>query len=156
MKNNPLKAVGLELAVLMFCAWQAADLITAWRHSPFDRLGWLSFAVWLLPIGFGLFRGTTLPTGSLPLTAAALVVCLVGRVLDMHLIICGALALAGAALAPAGPRRFLWLIGALCWMPVTGWLLHSFPASAVAAFRLSLALASVGVWLLPLSRSPKL
>ena len=156
MRNNLFKAVGLELAVFAFCAWQAADLITAWRHSPFDRLGWLSFAIWLLPLGFVWFWGPATPTGSLPLTAAALVTSLAGRVLDMHLIICGALALAGAALAPAGPRRFIWLIGALCWMPVTGWLLHSLPASAVAALRLSLALASVGVWLPPLSRSPKL
>ena len=38
-----------EWGVLAFCAWQSADLLTAWRHSPFDRLGWLALVLWLTP-----------------------------------------------------------------------------------------------------------
>ena len=45
-KNFPL----VGLAVPLFCAWQARDLINAWRHSPHDRLGWLALLVWLAPV----------------------------------------------------------------------------------------------------------
>ena len=39
---EPRPAFQVEWAILAFCAWRSADLLNAWRHSPYDRLGWLA------------------------------------------------------------------------------------------------------------------
>ena len=41
----------LALATLLWTAMWCGDLIEAWRHSPFDRLGWFAAAGWLAWVG---------------------------------------------------------------------------------------------------------
>ena len=139
----------LELAVAAFCAWQASALLTAWRHSPLDRLGWLTFLVWLAPVFNNLAKSrTTKP--QLPLfSVAALALTVAGRLLDLNALLCAALAISLTALLLPSPRGVVWLAGALAWMPAFGWLAHALPVNAVAASRLILATVASGWLLLP-------
>jgi len=134
--------LGAEWAVLGFCAWQASDLLTAWRHSPFDRWGWLAFGIWLAPtlaaaFGFHAPRPTTPRTPRLAWLALA--VGLAGVLTDMHFLKHGALALACAAVTPFCGLGSLWLVLSLAWMPALGWLLGGLSVFGVASTRLALA-----------------
>jgi len=133
---------GAEWAVLGFCAWEAADLWTAWQHSPFDRLGWLAFGIWLAPTlaaasGFCAPGPTT--RRSVQLAWLGLVNCLAGIVTDLHVLKHVALALGCAAVTPTFRLESLWLVLSLTWMPALGWLLDGLPAFGVASTRLALA-----------------
>jgi hypothetical protein len=149
-----MKSRRLELAVIGFCAWQASSLLTAWRHSPFDRLGWLSFAIWLAAAVVAVVRHPTRPENSTLLAFAAVALALLGRLLDLNALLSGALALSVCSLVPGSGRRLLWLAGAISWMPALGWLAHGFPSLAVAGARVLLALAAAAVLLLPIRRIP--
>ncbi|MBI2947778.1 MAG: hypothetical protein HYY23_09025 [Verrucomicrobia bacterium] len=45
MKDLPF----LQFTVIGYGLWQSRNLLEAWRHSPFDRWGWLACFVWLVP-----------------------------------------------------------------------------------------------------------
>jgi hypothetical protein len=140
--KTKLPNLGVEWAVLAFCAWQASDLVTGWRHSPFDRLEWLALGIWLTPtlLSAGGFRAPGPATNrSVVLAWLALAVCLGGLLTDMHFLKHGALALACAAVTPAFRLGILWLGLGVAWMPSLGWLVHGLPASGVVTLRLALA-----------------
>ena len=137
-----LPNLGAEWAVLGFCAWQASDMLNAWRHSPFDRWGWLACAIWLTPTlasALGLLAPRPPTTRAAQLAWCALALWLAGVLTDMHCLKHGALALACAAITL--PLRFgiLWLGLSLAWLPALGWLLGGLSVFGVAAIRLSLA-----------------
>jgi hypothetical protein len=138
-----LKTAGLELAVATFCAWQASDLLAAWRHSPFDRWGWLSFLIWSAPVVLGIINPARSVGGSTLFTVFALITSLGGRLLNLNAVLYFALAFSLAGFVPSGARRIVWLVGALAWMPAFGWLAHDFPIYLVAALRLLFATATV-------------
>ena len=134
--------VEAEWGVLAFCVWQAADLLTAWRNSPFDHLGWLALGFWLVPtlVSAWRFRARLPKTRrSVYFAWLGLAVCLAGILTDMHFLKHGALALACAAITPQVRFGSLWLVLALAWMPALGWLLAGLPAFGVAGIRLTLA-----------------
>lgn len=149
--NTPRKFPGLELAVIGFCAWQASDLLTTWRTSPFDRWGWLSFVIWLIPVLRALVGGGMGTNGSVPLTVAALALGFLGRGVELNAVLNLSLALACATLIPPSPRRLLWLIGSLAWMPLLGWLASSVPPLLLASVRVFGAAAAASI-LLPTRR----
>lgn len=140
--NGRIPRLGVEWAVLGFCAWQAADLLTAWQHSPFDRLGWLALGIWLAPTlapAFGFRAPRPMTPRSVQLCWLGLVTSLFAILTDMHFLKHGALAFACAAFTP--PFRFwrLWFALSLAWMPALGWLLGGLPALGVTSTRLGLA-----------------
>lgn len=142
----------LPLAVLAYCVWSAGDLIVAWRHSPYDQLGSVSFLVWLAPaVWRGLRQGTASGNGtaSPTLTALALVLVVAGRILEVNALLYLALALAIGALTPQLGRHGLWLAGAISWMPALGWLATGLPPAAVGVLRLLIAGVAGAVWFLP-------
>ena len=71
--------------------------------------------------------------------------CLAGMLTDLHVLNYVALALACAAVTPCFPFRGLWLVLALAWMPVLGWLLGSLSGSGVALIRLGLAALAAAI-----------
>jgi len=138
-----------ELAVIAFCGWQAADLLTTWRHSPFDRWGWLGFAIWLAPVGVSLVRRLPRTDASLPWSGMALALAVFGRLLDFNALLCVALAVALAAKVPSSPHKWFWLAGALAWMPLLGWVAHDLPIAVVASIRLLFATTASAALLIP-------
>lgn len=139
---------GLELAVAAFCAWQAAGVLTAWQHSPFDRLGWLSFLIWLAPLGGAWRERPPRRETALILPVLALGLAVAGRLLELNALNYGALAVALTALLPGTARRGLWLASALAWMPLLGWMARDLPPGWVAMLRLLLAAAGSAAGLL--------
>jgi hypothetical protein len=140
---------GLEVAVACFCAWQASDLLTAWRHSPLDRLGWLAFAIWSAPVAVGMSFSPDAKSNSVAASVIALALGFTGRLLDVNGLLCVALALALSVFVQGGPRKLLWLAGGVAWMPVLGWLARDASSSAVVCLRLATSAAASAVLLLP-------
>lgn len=146
-KSFPL----VGLAVPLFCAWQARDLITAWQHSPHDRLGWLALLVWLAPVArrvAGKARGKARAelAASFILMGAAIGCGLASELTELHFLGHVALALAMAGWLKNSWRSLLWLAAAVAWMPVFGWWLA--PVSGALILPLRLALALVGAFCL--------
>jgi len=145
--NGPLSKLRVEWGVLGFCAWQAVDIVTAWRHSPFDSLGWLALGIWLAPTLASAFRSRAqgpLTRRSALLCWLALLTCLIGILTDMNFIRHVALALACAAITPAFRFWGFWLALSLAWMSSLGWLLDGMPSFGVASARLGLA--AIAAW----------
>ena len=141
---------GLEVAVACFCAWQASDLLTAWRHAPLDRLGWLAFAIWSAPVAVGMLFSPEAKSNSVAASVIALVLGFTGRLLDVNGLLCIALALALSAFVQGGPRKLLWLAGGVAWMPVLGWLARDASSNAIVCLRLATSAAASAVLLLSL------
>lgn len=130
------------IAVLGFCAWQSRGLFDAWRHAPFDHLGWLAFAVWVLPVALTLCRnGAAIEINESLLLAAALC-SLIGAATDINLVQHIAFAAALGIFAYSKRRLAVWLATAAAWMPVFGWLTSNFGTGRVAFVRIVAAVAA--------------
>ena len=147
----PQKTSFAEVSVFAYCLWHARPLLLAWQKSPHDRLGWVAFIIWCLPI---LLRRSIHPSGQytekrlFPLLVLALALSFFGSIGSLNALKYTGLALAFAGLAPASPRHILWLFSAVCWMPVFGWMgSHWFPEIIIPA-RLMTAVAGSGLYLI--------
>ena len=139
----------MELAVLLFAAWQSSDLPKAWQHSPHDRLGWLALLVWLAPLARRLAgKGRHEFSANPCLLGAAILAGTLGELTELHFFGHVALALAAAAWIKISWRSCLWLATAVAWMPVFGWWLTEFSGGTVFALRLLLSIAG-GICLWP-------
>lgn len=128
---------------MALCAWQSLPgLVNAWRHSPFDRLGWLAFLLWLAPWMAALHA----PNRDAPMLRrmswAALPTLVAAALGDLNVLRHMALVLALAA--SFRPRRlaWTWLVLGVCWMPALGWMGAQLKAPGVIILRLSLGLAA--------------
>lgn len=146
--NSRLLPRALPLAVAACSAWQSAELVRAWRDAPFDQLGWLSFLVWVLPAVWALRHCPAREDQGLLLTALALVLVVAGLLLDLNALRYLALALALGAWVPASVPHAVWLLGAVAWMPLFGWLARDLSPNLISALRLLLAAATTAPWLL--------
>jgi len=142
----------LELAILVYAGSRCHTLFDTWFTNPFDRLGWLAFALWILPIGIHA-QSTGLPfagSGRLRpwlLGAGVGLICL-GDVGTLNAIKYVGLALIFVGFAPRA-GRWLWALTAVAWMPALGWVASRFGLDPDAAGlgRSALALAGSG-WML--------
>ena len=151
--NRIFAGIPVELGVALFCAVQNRVLWIAWRQSPRDRLGDLTFLIWLLPALWIAFRKPANPPRSgVPIfSVAALMMATVGFITDVNALNAVALALSVAALLPRPAASLVWLLGAVGWMPAFGWYAHFLPTIALALARLTLGVGA-SAWLLQASR----
>ena len=145
----------VELAVLIFAAVLSRDLLSAWQHSPHDRLGWLALLVWLAPLAQRLARGPRPVPADFYLLAAAILSGLLGRLAEVHFLNHVALVLALGAWLEFSRRTAPWLLAAVAWLPVFGWWLADCSAGTVLFFRLALALAGVMAYWRMKNRDPR-
>jgi hypothetical protein len=141
-----LQLIRVEWFVAAFCAWHAADLLQAWRHSPYDRFGWVALLIWLLPAARAVWRrADTARHFKLAMTSLALT--FIGVIGDLNVLVyCGLAGIIGA-LAGVSGRTWLWLLLAVCWMPVFGWACSKVHLSAhpVPVLRLIVAVLAAGL-----------
>jgi exosortase/archaeosortase family protein len=137
----------LELAVLGYCAWRSAELFSTWFTNPYDRLGWLAFSVWTLPL---LLRRrnegvSTSWIQSPAFVAAGVALVLLGDIGQLNVSKHAGLALVLAGFAPAR-GRLLWAAGAVAWVPALGWFASRFGVSPayLAAVRVTIAVLAAG------------
>jgi hypothetical protein len=140
------------MAILAFAAVAARDLPATWLHSPYDRLGWLAFLLWLTPLVARIFPGggRVREDPSLGVAIAGLVLVVFGMMGALNAAKHAGLALAFAAFLPA-PQRWTWLVASVAWMPSLGWLAsHGAGETTTVVFRLVFAAAgAAGAWVLP-------
>lgn len=133
-------ALLLGIVATAGAAWQALDLLDAWRHAPLDRLGWLAFAFWMIPAGVAAgVRGSAAPGRS----TIALVLVPCAGLAGVHVVGHLALAIACWSWMPRRRLTLAWLAGAASWMPALGWVAGAAGDNAVCALRLVLALAAL-------------
>lgn len=141
----------LPWLVLLYCAWQAVDLWTAWTsHSP-EAWGWLIFAIWSLPAirGLAMAEGRDRPQVSL-LTAAVLLAFL-GQLTWLNCLQHVALAL--AIVAWRQPLRWQrgWLAVSFLWMPAFGWLVEG----SLAGWETPLRIGVTGLFVVAMTVAPR-
>ena len=115
----------LEFAILGYAAWRCHGILDTWFANPFDRWGWIAFALWILPIGFYAQRSGLPRAGS-----GRLRPWLLGGGVGMIFLgdagSLNALKYLGLALILTGYSaahgRMLWAVTAVAWMPALGWL----------------------------------
>jgi len=119
--NLKASLLRVETAVVVYTAVQARDLLMAWRHSPFDRLGALVFLLWLVPAVRAAWKRTA-PAPLTWLVWVALGFALAGGISGINSLnnIALALVLAGRWPLP-GNRLWYWVALGLTWMPIFGW-----------------------------------
>lgn len=139
--SNPVGVRWLGWLALAWCAAWCADLIDAWRHAPFDKLGVLAAAGWLAAFAVAVRQPAKLAGAWLALGGLASFVGVAGELnVAQHV----ALALVGAALVGGkGPGCVLLLL-AVGWMPVLGWALRWAGPDATNSVRVLSGLAAAG------------
>lgn len=156
-----LNQIRVEWLVAAFCAWHAAGLlggdalVHAWQHSPYDRLGWLALILWALPAARAIWRGGS-ANGAFPVAMASLVMALIGVLGDLNFLVYWGFAASIGSLARVARRGWLWLVLAVCWMPVFGWFgsqLH-LGAMPVNLLRLLVAAAAAAIGRCGLAPAP--
>ena len=133
----------LACSVLAFTLWKARSQASAWFNSPYDHLGWVAFAAWLLA---PLVARAVRPADDLRWLTAALLLSIFGTVADLSALHNCALAVALASFVQPGGERLFWLAGFLGWTSALGWSLNGCSSSAVIGVRLSITAVSCSPW----------
>jgi hypothetical protein len=126
---------------LLWCAGWSTDLLAAWRHAPYDRLGWVAASGWAIAFLVAAKSSTRLAGWWLAVGGLASFISVAG---ELNVAQHAALALVAAALAGGGFRGAVLVLLALGWMPVLGWALRATGPAAVNSLRAVAALAAVG------------
>jgi len=115
----------IQVAITLYCAWNARDLVGAWQHSSFDRYNWLIMIVWLLPLLFLKHitkNRLTSEKTELLYTGAGLLFSFTGVIGSLNVLEHVALALVIAGWMPFSWIQIAWLLSAISWMPALGWI----------------------------------
>lgn len=138
----------LAVAVFLYCAWNALDLvdlflINDWRIAPA-----VSLSIWLLSgvIYIYLMRKIPYHTNYI-LVIIALISSLLGTLGSLHIFQHIGFACAYAALLPWTKGVIPWLMGAISWMPSLQWLGSFVGLGIMTPLRISLALLAA-IWLI--------
>lgn len=117
----------VAFAVILYCALSAYPLFQAWIHSPFEKLSFIAFLLWLFPL---TIKHTSRP--STLMLIGAIAATLLGTIGELNTLKYLGLALAIGSFAPWCIPMPLWLLSAATWMPLFGWVsAHFFPALAI-------------------------
>jgi hypothetical protein len=151
--ESPRPIPFVDLGIIALCGWQAfPGLVDAWRHAPFDRLGWLAFGLWAAPV---IYRAVRPPRESRPglpaLAWVALGLLLCGSLADVNALCNLALAAAIGGFMPRHQATLAWLALSVAWMPALGWAGATVGAVALNALRALLGAAALWAGLRALS-----
>ena len=154
---RPIRWPRLEMVLLAYCGWRSAGLVGAWLDSPFDRLGWLAFLIWLLPLAVQ-WRGRNLwphqsEARKLWLMGTGLALTFLGDLVDINFSHHLGLVL---VLMSFAPRRCtaLWGASLIAWLPASGWVgsRFGFDPTVFAFVRVATAVLGSALVLLGMSR----
>ncbi len=135
-------------------ALNSGDLIFAWRHAPFDRVGGIAFALWSLAGAVAAWRHRARIHPDTTRLAVGLGLGLLGFLAELNVLKHLGLAWAATGFLPASWQRWVWLGSALSWMPVFGWVLSG-ALSTLAVHITRVAVALGGARAVTLEREAK-
>lgn len=119
-----MRSFAPAFAILLYCVLSAFPLFQAWWYSPFERLSWLAFLIWVAPLAF---QRAEIPSSLFLICAVCAT--LLGTLGSFNTLKYIGLACSIASFAPIGWAFPFWLLSAIVWMPLFGWLsAHFFPA----------------------------
>ncbi len=128
------------IAILLYCSWNAADLLIAWQTASLERFSWLLFLIWLLPL-FYMFKyplRKEIPYAWLLLSG--LLLTFIGSLGTLNMLKYMGLAATSASFLPWKTSNIFWLTSALVWMPAFGWWSSHYILEGLFAIRLILIL----------------
>ena len=138
----------VQVPVLLYCAWNARDLLGAWQHCLYDRHAWMVLLIWSLPVVMARLnpdRRTASGKTQAIYTAAGLLCSFTGGIGSLNLLQYAGLALALACWIPFSRMQLLWLLSSLSWMPALGWIGSRFFLDHVLVVRLMLSVMTSGL-----------
>ena len=139
----------IGIIICLYCAWQSLGLIQAWMKSPYDRLGWLAFTIWCLPVLIFWFRQrqnpNPSPQGNPLFMGLGLISVFIGSAGSLHALEYIGLSFAIAGLIPFSWVDILWVGSALSWMPAFGWLSGRFFPECAHIVRILVAIIPTGI-----------
>jgi exosortase/archaeosortase family protein len=144
--RGPLPSKWLELVVIGTCAWRCRDLLSTWFNSPYDRWGWLAFALWLLPLTLWAARGAAMFGAGehrVWFAAVGLIVACLGSAVQLNVLEHAGFTLVWLALMPKAGRA-LWAVTAVAWWPAFGWASASIGLGPTVTAALRVVLAGAG------------
>lgn len=146
LKNYSLVA----LAILLYTAWNASDLISTWRRAPLEHYSWICFLIWVTPlVCYRILPHLRKPHDHLysPLLLfGALITSFLGVIGSVNAAQHLAFAFALAAFIPWSWEIAPWLITALSWMPALSWFGNRFFSEHLLMIRFLIAGTGTGVW----------
>ncbi|MES2706234.1 MAG: hypothetical protein V4726_06465 [Verrucomicrobiota bacterium] len=147
MKSSTLFQERLAgIAAWLYAVWQSRDLSHAWMDSPYDKAGFLAFLIWCLPVLLKIWRESPMRMGWF---AAGVLISLAGSIGELNFVKYAGLAVVTCGFLPPGRVSWVQLAGAVCWMPLLGWVISSGGVTAVNSLRVITALVTVFVVLRP-------
>jgi len=143
-----MRKYALKLSILGYCVWHSADLLGAWSSNSAERIAWVSFCVWVLPVlplkRFASSRGDA-PQNVL--LGVAVLLTFLGQLTWLNCLQHLGLALAVVGWKQPIVGQRLWIISSALWMPAVGWLSSGTLGGSEALARVILSAALVA-WLL--------
>lgn len=115
---------GPAAVMLLFSSWLAMPTLWfAWHHDRYSRGGLWAFGLWLMVLGYLLYRGRgeKSPTTSW-WVLGAVACCSLGGIFSVNLFYHWGLAFSCVAFFQPYRRAIIYLPLAVAWMPATGWL----------------------------------
>lgn len=135
----------VQLAVAIYCAWNARDLAIAWQHNRYDRYGWIVLLIWCLPLILLMFvpsRRKASEKSQSVYTAAGLLFSFIGAIGSLNFFEYVGLALIMANWMPFSWLQILWVLSSLSWMPVLGWIGSRFFLDHILMVRILLSFSA--------------
>jgi len=145
--TSRLQTLLVALAVTIYCGWSAREMVNSWWHTPFNRLGWLAFLIWLLPLIRETCRRRIEP---LPVLLWGGLACsLVGTIGEQNSLCYVGVACALAALPQwSFAVRLLWLAASVSWMTIFGYFMQRASVSGANVMRLRLIAVACAISLI--------
>jgi hypothetical protein len=122
LKNTPM----ILWVILFVNIINAREFYFSWLHTPSERLSWLTFAIWLLPVVISFFKERQQNTNHFPnflLAIISIVLVLFSIITSLNTAAYLGLAFSFAAIIPWSLSNIFWLVGSISWMPAFGWFL---------------------------------
>jgi len=124
MSSNANTSVVPALFAAILCVATASNLPAIWRADVFARGASVLFFLWLLPLGWVVFREVRQHQWRPDFLwlIGALLLSATGVLGSLNVARHAALGLALGGLASRSWPKGFWLVGMLAWLPATGWL----------------------------------
>lgn len=133
----------LPIAILLYTSWGALSLVSYWFTSPPDQYGWLAFLIWCFPILVYASRHKCHPI----ILCLAILTSLMGTLGSMNTLKQLGLSFALAAFIPWSWNLVPWIICAISWMPMLGWITINHTPFNTLWIRLIMAISS-SLWVM--------
>lgn len=122
------------------------SLCEAWMHDLYAVGGWIAWLIWLLSLGITSARLRRKATGNtITWIVLAATLCGLGALTTLRIFYHLAFASALCGIAAPANRAWLAVVGALSWLPASGWLISRWHIGGMVGWERPALAATVGL-----------